>query len=274
MNLPYKSAIYWVILVIAVTALGFWPRYFSSISTASIAFHVHGITATAWILLVGFQSWSIHYKRRKWHRIIGKMSLALFPFLAAGFIMIINVSAEGYLNVNDPYYHKVGPSFAWGLGVAYFAYLWLFFQALRHRRNVNLHAAYMLSTLFLVWEAPVSRLILGFVPAMSVGGPEDFYKISYAIIIGIVMAMLFAIYLYIQDPARRKPFLVTAIFMAVQIAGFLYLAEVDTRNYLFTIYAQLSPIFTVGVGFALGVIAAVLGWKFPARRTKAIPEFS
>lgn len=268
MHLPYKSAPYWVVLILVVTGLGFWPSFFSNLDTAPLAFHIHGITATAWIILVGFQSWSIHQGKRKWHRIVGKLSLALFPLLAAGFIMIINVSAKGYLEVDSFYYQQLGPSFAWGLGVAFFAYLWFYLQALRYRRDVNLHSAYMLSTLLLVWEAPVSRVILGFIPFMSIEGPGDFPKISYAIIIGISMAMLFAIVLYLLDPKRRKPFLVAAIFMAIQIAGFLYLAEPESRSTLFTAYAQLPATLTVGIGFILGILAAWLGWKYPLRHSE------
>ncbi len=267
MSLPYKSAPYWVLLVLVVIALGFWPTFFSNLETASISFHVHGITATAWIILVGFQSWSIHHNKRRWHRIVGKTSLVLFPLLAAGFVMIINVSAEGYLNVDNFYYQQLGPSFAWGLGVALFAYLWFYLQALRYRRDVNLHAAYMLSTLFLVWEAPVSRLILGFIPSMSIEGPADFINITYAIIIGIAMAMVFAIILYLLDPARRKPFLVAAIFMGIQIGGFLFLAEPESSSTLFTAYAQLSPILTVSIGFVLGMLAAWFGWRYPLARS-------
>ena len=273
MRLPYKSAPYWVVLILVVTALGFWPTFFSSLDAAPLAFHVPGMTATAWISLGGFQRWSIHHNKRKWHRMIGKTSLALFPLLAAGFIMIINVSAQGYLDVENVYYQQLGPSFAWGLGVAFFAYLWFFFQALRYRRNVDLHSAYMLSTLFLVWEAPVSRLILGFVPFMSVEGPDDFINISHAVIIGISMAMIFAIILYLLDTSRRKPFLVAAIFMAIQIAGFLLLAEPESRSTLFTAYAQLPPIFTVGTGFILGLLSAWFGWRYPVN-SKMKSEYS
>lgn len=268
MQLPYKSAYYWVLLILVVTALGFWPTFFSNVESAPLAFHIHGMTATAWIVLVGFQSWTIHHNKANWHRTIGKTSLVLFPLLAAGFIMIINVSAQGYLDVEDVYYQQLGPSFAWGLGIAFFAYLWFFFQALRHRKNINLHSAYMLSTLFLVWEAPVSRLILGFVPIMSIEGPEDFINISYAIIIGIAMAMIFAFILYLLDPSRRKPFLVATICMAIQIAGFLFLAEPESRSTLFTAYAQLSPILTVGAGFVLGVLSAWFGWRNPVQNSE------
>lgn len=188
--------------------------------------------------------------------------------------MIINVSAEGYLDVDNFYYQQLGPSFAWGLGIAFFAYLWLFLQALRYRRNVHLHAAYMLSTIFLVWEAPVSRLILGFIPSMSVEGPGDFPNISYAIIIGIAMAIFFAIILYVLDTSRRKPFLVAAIFMAVQIAGFLFLAEPESRNSLFTAYAQLSPVLTVGTGFLLGLLAAWIGWRYPLHQSEVKVKYT
>lgn len=267
MHLPYKSTYYWVLLILVVTALGFWPTFFSKVNSAPFAFHIHGMTATAWIILVGFQSWSIHHNKTNWHRIIGKTSLVLFPLLAAGFIMIINVSAQGYLNGEDVYYQQLGPSFAWGLGIAFFAYLWFFLQALRHRRNVYLHSAYMLSTLFLVWEAPVSRLILGFVPIMSIEGPDDFINISYAIIIGISMAMIFAFILYLLDTSRREPFLEAAIFMAIQIAGFLFLAEPESRSTLFTVYAQISPILTVGTGFLLGLLSAWFGWINPVQHS-------
>lgn len=274
MRLPYKSAPYWVVLILVVTALGFWPSFFSSLDAAPLAFHIHGMTATAWIILVGFQSWSIHQDYRNWHRMIGKMSLALFPLLAAGFIMIINVSAQGYMDVENVYYQQLGPSFAWGLGVAFFAYLWFFFKALRHRRNLDLHSAYMLSTLFLVWEAPVSRLILGFIPTMGVEGPDDFINISYAIITGIAMAMIFAIILYLLDTTRRKPFLVAAIFMAIQIAGFLFLAEPESRSTMFSTYAQLSPILTVSSGFVLGLLAAWFGWRYPLIHTEMKVEYN
>lgn len=79
MSLPYKSTPYWIALVLDVTALGFWPSFFSSVDTAPLAFHIHGMTATAWILLVGFQSWSIHHEKHKWHRIIGKSKSCSFP---------------------------------------------------------------------------------------------------------------------------------------------------------------------------------------------------
>lgn len=268
MKLPYKYAPYAAILILLVIFIGFWPRFFSSMGSAPLAFHVHGITSTAWVILAGIQSFIIHKGNVKWHRTIGRLSLILFPFLAAGFVMIINVSAAGYLNEEDVYYDLLGPSFAYALGLALIAYLYFFYQALRHRRNIQLHSANMLATLFLIWEAPASRVITRFIPGMGIKGPEDYYKIPYAISLGMVMALVFALFLYLRKPSLRRPFLIAVIFIALQILGFMVLPQPDSRSALFTLYAEISPNLTTAIGFLLAVIVTWAGWKYPKHKAR------
>ena len=51
--MPYRRA-WWAMLVLApIILLAFWPAYFGALPTAPLAFHAHGLTATAWLLLVG-----------------------------------------------------------------------------------------------------------------------------------------------------------------------------------------------------------------------------
>lgn len=265
MGLPYKWGHYAAAAVFVVTVVGFWPTFLASLGDAPLAFHVHGVTAMTWIILVGLQSYSIHTGRKMLHRRVGVSSLFLFPLLIVGFIMIVNVSAEGFLVPEDPFYQHLGPAFGWGLAIPLLAYLWLYFQALRNRRNVYLHAGYMLSTIFLLWEPPVVRIIIRYVPSMSVEGPGDFQNISDGIAISIAMAMVAALLLYLRNPRLRKPFLVVAVFMGVQISGFLYFADTQWWRATFRAYAGLPAGLTVSIGLILGSLIAWLGWRGPAR---------
>jgi len=72
--MPYPRAHYFLMLLFGLTLVAFWPRYFSALENAPVAFHVHGITASLWISFLIFQSWSIHQDHRSYHRLAGKIS--------------------------------------------------------------------------------------------------------------------------------------------------------------------------------------------------------
>jgi hypothetical protein len=91
--MPYPHAHYLIALVFLATIVGFWPSYFSNLDDAPLAFHVHGITASAWVVLVAYQSWSIHSRHNTLHRKSGLASLVLLPLLTGSLVMIANVSA-------------------------------------------------------------------------------------------------------------------------------------------------------------------------------------
>jgi hypothetical protein len=258
--MPYPRAHYYIAFVFLATIVGFWPSYFSNLGDAPLAFHVHGITATAWIVLVAFQSWSIHSRRKTLHRNAGLASLIILPLLTGSLVMIANVSAVRYSG-GGPYDNFVAPIFGYATVPALIAYLVLFAQALRHRRQVHLHAGYMLGTVFFLWEPAAARLLIGFVPQMAITGPEDFHKVADAIALGIVMPLLLAIYLYLRNREVGKPFLVVAVLLAVQIAGIYWIADTGVWQQCFGWYAQLPETITVGSGVLLGALAAWYGWS-------------
>ncbi|MDB5720451.1 MAG: hypothetical protein JWP15_1069, partial [Alphaproteobacteria bacterium] len=47
--MPYPRAHYFVLLVIAVILLGFWPSYFGVWGSVPWQFHVHGTAASLWV---------------------------------------------------------------------------------------------------------------------------------------------------------------------------------------------------------------------------------
>lgn len=52
-----------MLLFLAATVVAFWPGYFSVLGEVPWQFHLHGVTATAWMLLLVFQSWGIAGRR-------------------------------------------------------------------------------------------------------------------------------------------------------------------------------------------------------------------
>lgn len=261
--MPYKYAYLLLGLVLVVTIIGFWPTYFSIIDDVPFAFHAHAFTATAWIILVGFQSWSIHHGARVLHRKVGIFSLLLFPLLIASFVMIINVSASRFLKGDSQFWQQFGPIFGYIMVTAITAYLVLFFQALRHRRNVYLHAGYMLATPFMLWEASFGRVLNQYVPSFQIEGPAELHKVMDAIVISDMMAVALASFLYLRNRKHGTPFLVVAALLLAQIGGIYLLDEALWLRELFTSYGQLSQEATVGTGFVLGALVAWLGWTKP-----------
>ncbi|WP_447406154.1 hypothetical protein, partial [Clostridium perfringens] len=81
--MPYRHAYRWLLGLFPLIALAFWPGYLGQLAQAPFALHAHGLTATAWLMLLTAQSWSIHARRAAWHRAAGLATFAVVPLFAA-----------------------------------------------------------------------------------------------------------------------------------------------------------------------------------------------
>ncbi len=132
--MPYRHAPYYVLVAMAVIIAGFWPSYFAKWGAVPWQFHAHGVAASIWVTMVFAQSWTAHHGRLDLHRVVGKSSLLLFPFLIGGLAAIIDLTAKGYVSGNDPVRIMFGPGFLAGLTLAIAAYVTVYYRALKYRR--------------------------------------------------------------------------------------------------------------------------------------------
>jgi len=264
--MPYRHAKYFVGLVLVVIIIGFWDSYFVPISEVPLAFHVHAFTAMTWVALLLFQDWAIRSRRRNLHRIGGMLSLFLFPFLIVGFTMIINVSAAGYVADENELARFLGPSFGLSMTVAILAYLTLYYQALKNRQNIRLHAGYMLTTPLILFESPFSRIILSDMPFLVFTGSEFPQRILDAIVIAIGISVAFALILYLRDRKSGIPFLIAAIFLLVESVCMYVGTNIDWVRQGFEAYARIPTALTILIGFLLGAAISWFGWKSIDRR--------
>jgi hypothetical protein len=261
---PYKYAHLYVLLALALTFIAFWPSYFSSLGTAPLAFHAHGLATTIWISLVALQSWSIRQESTVLHRRAGLFSLLLFPLLIASFVLIINVSAARFAGGEDPFFEQAGPILGFIMASAIVAYLLLFAQALRHRSNMRLHALYMLATAVILAESAFGRLLQQTVPSMSFDGSGDFQSALNSIVVPHILAAVVAIVVYLRDRKNGLPFLLAAVLLVTQFFAIYWLADSIWLRTWFELYSKVPDWLSVGLGFGLGAVAVWVGWSRPA----------
>ena len=99
---------------------------------------------------------------------------------------------------------------------AIFAYLALYYLALRNRRNVRLHSGYMLATALILFESPLGRVMLEHMPFLVFTSSEFPQRILDAIVIAMVLSIAFALVFYLRDRKGGVPFLLAAVFLVLE----------------------------------------------------------
>lgn len=273
--MPYRYGHYAVGFVLLVTVAGFWASYFTQIGAVPLAFHVHAFSATSWLLLLIVQSVAIHQRQNAFHKLAGQASFILFPLLIVGFVMIINVSASRFAAQESPFIQALGPAFGIGMLIAIAAYLTLFYLALRNRRNIKLHAGYMLATPMILFESPFSRLMGQAFPWMNFIGSEGPQGLLDTIAISDGMVAICAMALYLMDRKNGAPWLIATFFVLLQAVVMWFAPSISSLPRLFALYSQIPPVLTVTLGLFAGGLVGYLGWTRggspSATRAKAQP---
>jgi len=261
MPMPYRRAPYYVLFVLVVIAVGFWPSYFAKWADVPWQFHAHGVAASLWVTLVLAQSILVHKDQLPLHRSVGKASLFLFPFLIAGFAGIIDVTAKGYVVANDPVRVMFGGSFLIGMAIAIAAYLTFYYRALKHRRKVWLHSGYMLVTPLFLFESPFSRILNMGAPGFTIRGPQDFGNIMTSIEFSMALELMFILAVCWKYRNKALPFMVAAGFIVAQMITMLLLGDWGLLKDLLFLLGTLPSVAVWLTGFAIGAMTAWAGWN-------------
>lgn len=184
--IPFRNLVFWFILLLAISIAGFWKTYFSIFFDGPHpAHHLHGVPMTLWVCLLIGQAWLMRTRRVALHRKLGRLSFLLAPLVVAAAIV---VSVHNIASAPDPmapfmlslYWFGCFHALAFGI---------LYGLAITYRRNVHLHARYMITTGLIFLFPGLSRLI--FITAQSFDWPDpDFYHVQF--IIGLLGVALIA----------------------------------------------------------------------------------
>jgi len=138
----YKNAYLYFILAMLVTVVAFIPSYFTRLRETDTGHHFHGITATLWLLLFIVQPFLYRRGLMKWHRSIGKISFILVPLIVVGGLTMMHrmLLAKANYPPQLPYQLAFIDFFTLALFILFFV------LAIVHRKNIQLHARYMVCT--------------------------------------------------------------------------------------------------------------------------------
>ena len=259
--MPYRHAPYYVLVCVAVILAGFWPSYFAKWGNVPWQFHAHGIAASIWVLMVLMQSWTVHKEQLPLHRAVGKSSLLLFPFLIGGLAAIIDLTGKGFVAADSPSRVTYGGQFLVGLALAIAAYVVLYFRALKFRRKVWVHSGYMLATPLILFESPFSRLMAGFVPGLTIRGPQDFDRIIPSIEWAMTVELAVIAVLWWRFRDKANPFLVAGIFIIAQMLTMGLMNDNAALERLLVVIGNVPSAAVVMTGFAIGALTSWAGWQ-------------
>ena len=248
--MPYRKAYWFVLALLALTVVAFWPGYFAQLTVKKVAHHYHAASAVLWMILAVLQSWTIHHDRIAVHRKIGPAIFILFPFFLVAGMWVIHVEATTIATDFNTAESKELAQFGFFDPLANIAFALLFWAGLKDRYKVHLHARYMLATLLFV-VAPIGfRLLPMFIPFFR-------SNFSYAMAGGNLMALAVALYLYRQAPKHGRPFLIAAGFIVAQEVTFETLGRIPAWA---PVFASVSDVNLPFLLLLTGIVSVGIAW--------------
>ena len=254
--MPFRYAHWWVLAAFPVAALAFWPGYLSVLGKSPWSYHLHGLTALLWLILLASQSWSIQNGRRQFHRTNGLVSFALFPLFLAGGATIFVGMAERFVAGASPFYELYPPRLAWLDFVAVGGMAWFYFQALRYRRFVGKHSSYLMATAIFLLPPMLGRLAplpMGLDPT----APDFFSRLHEGFHLGNVATAAIAFGIAWRAGRNGRPFAIAGLLVLLSTLLF----EVPGGTPLWwSVYPKFALLPAGPLALAAGLFGAAVGW--------------
>lgn len=203
----YRNAAFYFLLALLIAVAGFWPSYFAQLPQTDAAHHLHGISATAWMLLLIAQAWLQRTRRRAAHRWLGRASiLIVIAFVLSGALMM-----QAMLRSSSPFSQHFGVRLAFLDLTSVLFFVLAYGAAIAQRRNVQLHARWMASTALLVLPPALSRFLGNYVP-----GVESFDQALHGAYFLVEAAVLVLIWQDWRSGGLRAPYLALLALFVIQ----------------------------------------------------------
>ena len=181
----FPRAHYWLLIPFFIAIAGFSFTYWSNFTTASFHAHVHGLTATSWFILLILQPYLYNKNNLRLHRNLGFIGIFLAGGVVFSALQVVpnNIGSEGLTPVL-----QYGLTFLDFISVIGFSASVIL--AMLHRRDLPVHARYMISTAFWALIPALSRLI--YFPMVIIYGnptPISFAQVIYLCVVLTVITL-------------------------------------------------------------------------------------
>jgi hypothetical protein len=204
-----------------VAVFGFWPSFFSKLSSTDSAHLVHGVTATLWMSMPILQSWLITRKKFTLHRRLGWVSLLILaPILVVSGLHMVQLMIVRYQQTQAVRLLK----FAFlDLSALTLFVVFLCLAVWRIRRNdVDGHARYMAGTVLFALEPALERVFVFYIPGVSGFASALYFAL-------ITMEVILATLLFFEW-RRKRVRLPFAMALGFFVAMHILMTPVATSN--------------------------------------------
>ncbi len=172
MEKEYKNIGFFFLIITVFIIMGFFKSYFGFIpyfnSSITAMMHFHAVVMSLYVILLIVQPFLIFYKKFEIHRVLGKFSQVLVPFIILSFFAMI------HKEYNDKLLNKISNAEFIEFTFLNIAKLSLFASfyllAIIHKRNTPFHMRYIIATALVFVEPSLSRaafffMNMNFVPS-------------------------------------------------------------------------------------------------------------
>ncbi len=222
------------------------------------------------MLLLAAQSRSIDRGRRARHRSLGLAIFILVPLFFAGGAGVEHSMAVATGSGQDAFYNVWGASLGIYDLVASLGFVGLTAMALKERRNVARHAAWLLATPLLLVGPVLSRVYPRFVFDVILQWPRDFALFRWGIHLGALTAIAIALWLWSRHRRDGGPWLVVAAINLAQSVLFEKLGFLPAWKAAFVAFGGI-PLAVHAIGAAL-LAACALWWGWRGLPAKHVPS--
>ncbi len=220
----FPRAHYWLLIPFFIAIAGFSFSYWSRFTEAPFQHHLHGLTATAWFILLLVQPYLYTKKNFDLHRNLGFIGI----FLAGGVVF-----SAFQVVPNNIGSESLPPVLQYGLTyidfVAVFGFSASVILAMINRKKLVVHARYMISTAFWALIPAFARLV--YFPLVILHGqptPISFAQVIYLCVAATVAALAVMIWL---DYRKEGTFYRAYLFVTGGVLSFLLLEVMGTAQW-------------------------------------------
>lgn len=262
MRQRYTLEMVFLVIVIAVSLVGF-SSLVRGETVALTGYHVlHIITSMAWLLLLLGQLVLIRQRRFDRHRTIGTGILVVGPILIASVSLLTAHSAAKEAaagTVDDLVVQNV--TFTLELAL-------LVLLAFVLRQNRNVHGALLMSTALMFLVVGLFFAFISYVPGFRIEGPETFDRFARSARVSALVGSVIGLLFFLRNVRTGWPWLLVSTFFVLN--GYLQVVVARTGR----TQSLTMLVGSIGEGPAFGLALAGfagllwMAWKVvPTRRT-------
>ncbi|QCK15811.1 hypothetical protein [Mangrovivirga cuniculi] len=157
-NTFYKNSFAFLSLGLLAVIIGFSQSVTSRFSTFTWIYHVHGVSATLWMVLLIIQPLTYRYNKLKVHRVIGWTSI-----LIVSIIVVAGITMMKNMIINRASYP---PGTVYKLAfidaTTLIAFISFYSLGIYYRKSLKLHARFMVCTIFAPFIPALTRVFFVF----------------------------------------------------------------------------------------------------------------